>query len=106
MRIRKQLKYSPYYYMILVSITTKDYELSFKEASKIGEYLRKNLSKNTYVLGPTMATIFKINNIYRQQCIIKYQKDTQLKETLIKLDNHYKTNSKVNIEIDIEPNRL
>ena len=106
MKIRKQLNYSPYYYIILVSITTKDYELSFKEANKIGEYLRKNLDKNTYILGPSMANVFKVNNIYRQQCIIKYRHDNKLKATLLKLDNHYKTNSKVNVEIDIDPNRL
>ena len=106
MKIRKQLNYSPYYYLILITISTKDYELSFKEAKTVGEYLRKNLSPNTYILGPTMANIFKVNNIYRQQCIIKYKNDPNLREVLTKLDNHYKINNKVNIEIDINPNKL
>ena len=106
MRIRKQLNYSPYYYIILVSIITKDYELSFKEANKVGEYLRNNLDKSTYILGPAMANIFKINNVYRQQCIIKYRNDNKLRNTLKIIDNHYKTNNKVSIEIDINPNRL
>ena len=106
MKIRKKLNYSPYYFIILVTITTKDYELSFKEAAKIGEYLRNNLSGNTYILGPTMANVFRVNNVYRQQCIIKYRTDPKLREVLIKLDNHYKTNSKVSVEIDIDPNRL
>lgn len=106
MKIRKLLNYSPYYYIILVKISTKDYELSFKESKKIGEYLRKNLSKDTFVLGPAMANIFRIDNIYYQQCIIKYKKDKNLKTVLTLLDNHYKNNTKVNVEIDIEPNRL
>ena len=106
MKIRKQLNYSPYYYMILVKISTKDYEKSFEEASQIGEYLRKNLSKTTYILGPAMSPMFKINNTYYQQCIIKYQHDSKLKETLIKLDEHYKTNNKVKVEIDINPTHL
>ena len=106
MKIRKQLNYSPYYYMILVKISTKDYEKSFEEASQIGDYLRKNLSKTTYILGPAMSPIFRINNIYYQQCIIKYQHDEKLKETLIKLDEHYKTNNKVKVEIDMNPNHL
>ncbi|MEE3342904.1 MAG: primosomal protein N' [Bacilli bacterium] len=106
MKIRKQLNYSPYYYIILVTIITKDYELSFKEASKVGEYLRNNLSSNTYVLGPAMANIFKMNNTYRQNCIIKYRKDPNLNKILLDLDTHYKSNSKVNIEIDISPNHL
>lgn len=106
MKIRKLLNYTPYYYIILVRISTKDYELSFKEAKKIGDYLKQNLSKSTFVLGPAMANIFRIDNTYYQQCIIKYKKDDKITEVLTKLDNHYKTNSKVNVEIDIEPNRL
>ena len=106
MKIRKQLNYSPYYYIILVSITSRDYEYSFTEAKKIGDYLRDNLSKDTYVLGPSMANIFRINNVYHQQCIIKYKRDEKLKRTLINLDNHYKSNSKIKVEIDIDPNRM
>ena len=106
MQIRKKLNYSPYYYIILVKISTKDYEKSFEEANIICEYLRKNLSKTTYVLGPAMASVFKIDNVYHQQCIIKYKEDKKLTETLIKLDEHYKLNNKVKVEIDIEPNHL
>ena len=106
MKIRKMLNYTPYYYIILVRISTKDYELSFAESKKIGEYLRKNLSKDTFVLGPAMANIFRIDNTYYQQCIIKYKKDKNLFKVLTTIDNHYKNNNKVNVEIDIEPNRL
>ena len=106
MQIRKKLNYSPYYYIILVKISTKDYELSFKEANKVGDFLRKNLTPTTYILGPAMANIFKVDNTYYQQLIIKYKKDPKLKETLLKLDEHYKTNNKVKLEIDIEPNKL
>ena len=105
MKIRKKLNYSPYYYMILVNIMSKDYEYCFSEANKIGKYLRDNLKDTTYVLGPTMAGVFKINNVYHLQCIIKYKYDNKLKDTLIALDNHYKTNNKINVEIDIDPNK-
>ena len=63
------------------------------------------MSGDTYVLGPTMANLFKINNIYHQQCIIKYKKDPKLRNTLLMLDKHYKNNNKINIEIDIDPNK-
>ena len=53
-----------------------------------------------------MANVFRINNVYHQQCIIKYKRDEKLKKTLINLDNHYKTNSKIKVEIDVDPNRL
>ena len=106
MKIRKQLNYSPYYYIVLIRISTKDYEKSFEEAALIGDYLRKNLSSTTYVLGPAMASVFKVDNTYYQQCIIKFKKDDKLRETLKKLDEHYKINKNVKIEIDFDPNHL
>ena len=106
MKIRKQLNYSPYYYIILIRIMTKDYELSFQEAKKVGDYLKKNLSSTTIVLGPAMASVFRVDNVYYQQCIIKYKKDDKLKKVLLSLDQYYKGNVKVRLEIDMEPNRL
>ena len=106
MKIRKQLNYTPYYYLILVRISTKDYEKSFEEAKKIGDYLKQNLSSETFVLGPSMASVFRVDNVYYQQCIIKYKKDDKLRQVLMDIDERYKNNSHVNVEIDIEPNRL
>lgn len=106
MKIRKQLNYTPYYYIILVRISTKDYEKSFEEAKKVGDYLKKNLSPNTFVLGPAMANVFRVDNVYYQQCIIKYKKDNKLRQVLMDIDLRYKNNSQVNVEIDVEPNRL
>jgi len=106
MKMRKLLKYSPYYYMVLVGITTRDYDLGFKEANKIGNYLRSNLDKETIVLGPSMANIFKINNIYHYQVILKYRKDEKIIETLKFVDDMYKKNNKVNVEVDFNPIRM
>ena len=106
MKIRKLLSYSPYYYMIIVKISSKDYELVCKEATKVGEYLRKNTEEDTIVLGPSTANVFKVNNVYHFQCIIKLKKDKMLRNTLKKLDEIYKSNNKVNIEIDVDPVRV
>ncbi len=106
MQIRKKLNYSPYYYIILVKIECREYELGFKHANKIGEFLRNNVSKDTIILGPTMSNIFKINNVYHYQCLIKYRHDPQLTDTLIKMDHIYKSELKVNVEIDVDPIRL
>ena len=106
MKMRKLLRYSPYYFMTLVSISTRDYELGFKEANKIGNYLRNNLSTETIVLGPTMASVFKINNVYHYQIIIKYRKDNKLIDTLKFIDNMYKQNTKVEVEMDFNPVRI
>lgn len=106
MKVRKMLKYSPYYYMILISISTKDYELGFKESDKIGNYLKSNLDNSTIVLGPSMASMFKINNIFHYQIIIKYQKDSNIMEALKFIDNMYRQNSKVKVEVDFNPIRI
>ena len=103
MKIRKALSYPPYYYITLVNITSKDYELGFKEANKIGDYLRKNLNPDTKVLGPSMANIFKMNNIYHYQCIIKYKYDNNLNKVLTNIDEIYKINNKVDVSIDVDP---
>lgn len=106
MNIRKILNYPPYYYITLVNITSRDYELGFKEANKIGEYLRKYLKETTIILGPSMASVFKINNVYHYQCIIKYKHDEMLNKVLTKLDEIYKVNNKVDISIDVNPIRV
>ena len=106
MNIRRVLNYPPYYYIIMVNIYSKDYDKGFKEANKIGNYLRKELESSTKVLGPSMANIFKINNVYHYQCIIKYKYDKKLINALTKLDEYYKTNNVVDMAIDINPVRM
>ena len=106
MKLRKLLSYSPYYYITLVNINSRDYEYGFSEANKIGEYLRKNLGSDTTVLGPSMANVFRINNVYHYQCIIKYKRDEKLNSVLMKLDELYKINNKIDISIDVNPVRV
>lgn len=106
MKVRKMLKYSPYYYMVLVSITSKDYELGFKEANKIGSYIRNNISSDSIVLGPTMANMFKVNNIYHYQIIIKYRKDDSLMKVLKFIIDMQVKNNKIDVSIDFNPSRI
>ncbi len=105
MKIRKLLKYSPYYYMTLVSLSTVDFNNGFNEAGKIGNYLKSKLN-NSIILGPTTASVFKINNIYHYQIIIKYQKEDNLYPALKFIDDMYRTNTKVKVEFDFDPIRL
>lgn len=106
MKIRKMLKYSPYYYMVLLSITSKDYELGFKEANKIGSYIRNNISNDSIVLGPTMANMFKVNNIYHYQIIIKYRKDDSLMKVLKFIIDMQVKNNKIDVSIDFNPSSI
>ncbi len=103
MNIRKKLKYPPYYYLVGIKIQSRDYNEASHEATKVASYLRKNLSEKTIILGPTIANMFKVNNIYHFQIIIKYRFDDKLKKTLQELDKMYIINNKVKLDIDINP---
>lgn len=105
MNIRKTLKYPPYFYLTIIKIASKDYNMASSEISKVYSFLNKNLN-NVIMLGPTTASMFKVNGIYRFQIILKYKNYEFIKNTLISLDDLYKTNTKVNLEIDNNPSRL
>ena len=106
MKMRKILKYSPYYYMVLMSISSKDYNMGFSESNKIATFLNKNLGEDTIVLGPATANMFKVNNIFHYQIIIKYKKDDNLIRCLKFIDDMYKKNNKVNVELDFNPIKI
>lgn len=105
MMIRKQLSYPPYYYLTYVKIISKSYEEASQEARKVGNVLKRNL-KSSIILGPSVCSMFRVNNTYRFGVIIKYKKEENLYPTLEKIIEHYKTNHKVTIDIDFNPNSL
>ena len=100
--IRKKLYYPPYSFIALIKVGGKDFNNTIKEANKIGDYLRKNVDKEI-VLGPSVASLSKINNIYYFEIIIKYRD----KDNIIKILNDVRkitlSNSKINVQFDINP---
>lgn len=102
MGIRQKLGYSPYYYLTVLKVLSKDYEEAKKISNQIGDYLKRNLL-STIVLGPSVASVFKVNNVYRFQIVLKYKKEEQLYPVLNNLIEHYKTNTKIKIDLDINP---
>lgn len=100
--IRKKIYYPPYSFIALVKVGGKDFNETLKEANKIGNYLRKNVDKEI-ILGPSVASLSRINNIYYFEIIIKYRD----KDNIIKLLNDVKDltigSSKFNVQFDINP---
>lgn len=103
MNIRKVLKYPPYYFIVAIKVCSKDYKIASVEASKVGNYLKKNVDSTSIVLGPSTAANFRLKNIYRFGIIVKYRFDKDLKKVLKDLDNLYATNKDVFLEIDFNP---
>lgn len=102
MQIRHQLGYPPYYYLTLIRISGKQEEKCQAEAQKISIFLKKQLL-STDLLGPSPAAVWKVNNVYRYQIILKYKKEEQLQKVLRYLQNHYKGNREVKIDFDFYP---
>ncbi len=100
MNIRKQLKYPPYYFLVRLTLKGKDYEKVRNEASKVASYLKKNIEKTSMVLGPTTANIFRINNVYHFEILIKYRFDGKLQQVLEELDHIFLLNKQIDLDID------
>ncbi|MBQ3142856.1 MAG: primosomal protein N' [Bacilli bacterium] len=99
MDIRRRLKYPPYFYMISIKVISNDYNLARDESIKIQKYLVQNLNETFIVLGPSTAAMFKVNNNYHFQILIKYKKEYNLTEVL-NFINENNINKKIKIEID------
>lgn len=102
MKFRKTLGYPPYYYLTTVLISSKNYENVKMEANKITNFLKQKLTQST-ILGPSIPNVMKIHDTYRLQIIIKYKQDNMLYNTLKYLDNHYKLNNRIQLDIDFRP---
>ena len=101
--IRKKLYYPPYSFIALIKVGGKDFNNTIKEANKIGDYLRRNIDKEI-VLGPSVASLSRINNIYYFEIIIKYRDKDNIIKLLNEVRNITISNSKINVQFDINPN--
>lgn len=102
MNIRKKLKYTPYYNIALIKVSSVSYENASNESKKIFNYLDNTLNDNFIILGPSLARIFKLKNKYNFSIIIKYKYGENLYEILKNIKDNYYSN-KVLIDIDINP---
>ena len=105
MKIRKILSYPPYYNLTLIKINGLNYNEVYNESNKIVNYLKGNLH-NTIILGPSNCNIPKINNKYYMQIIIKYKNTNLIIENLKFINEKYRKNKNINVDIDINPKNI
>lgn len=105
MKVRKTLVYPPFCNLCLIKLISSDFGVANTEGSKIVKFL-KSKTTNTIVLGPSVAAIPKVNNKYYVQIIIKYKKLEDIYKCLDYLNNHYKSNHKINVEFCLNPLRI
>ena len=103
MKIRKTLKYPPYFFLANIKIGGKIYNEVKEESIKICKYINNNKTDDMIVLGPSVSSISKINNIYYFQIIIKYRDKNNLNNLLKDAISLEENNNKIKLNIDINP---
>lgn len=108
MLARKSFAYPPYYFLVLITVSHPDVLKTVEVTEKIGQFLRKHLSKAAQILGPVSSPISRVNDRYRYQCMIKYKREKNLYETLKKIFTVYgqDSQSQLKITIDVNPHSL
>jgi primosomal protein N' (replication factor Y) len=107
---RKNLKYPPYSRLILIRIEGKEEPAVRKYGDSIVKFLWKaNQNRRYVVLGPAPCPIYKIQNTFRYQILIKQEKQIDgslsylrrlIKETFLNKTNIKKWPVKISIDVD------
>ncbi|MFD1204097.1 MULTISPECIES: primosomal protein N' [Sporosarcina] len=109
MAARKQYGYPPFYYITLIQFSHEDLLKVADYADKGTRFLKENLSKETFIIGPAAAAISRVNNRYRYQCLIKYKKEPKLTDTLQQLIKIYRTSwmkEGLLMTVDVDPSHI
>lgn len=72
-------------------------------------WLQARLPHTVQLLGPTAASISRLQNRYRYQCLIKYKIEPSLIPTLHALISHYRAEwikQGVQLTIDLDPSMI
>lgn len=106
MRLRKLLKYPPYYNLCSIKVKSRNDNKAMEEGRKIVDYLKGCLDSTNIVLGPSNSNMFKVNNVYNVQIVIKYKKTELLLDKLNFINSRYVDNKDVLIDIDLNPYKI
>lgn len=101
--------YPPYYYIALIQVSHEDVMFAAEYAGRVAEYLRSNLSFNVSVIGPTTASIARLQNRYRYQCLIKYKVEPNLIPVLLQLIKLYRSEwikKGIVLTVDLDPTMI
>lgn len=101
-KVRKRLYYPPYSFIALIKVGGKDFKETINESNKIASYVRNKLRREI-VLGPSVSSLSKINNIYYFEIIIKYRGKEEVRNVLNEVRSLVENNNKIKVEFDINP---
>lgn len=105
MGVRHRGDYSPFYFTVQITASHEEENQAAKQMFIISQQLKKHLSSQAIILGPTPKAIMRINNRYFYHIIIKYKKEPELQRLLKKIvnDSQRITAQGLQIAVDSEP---
>ncbi len=109
MFLRRRSSYPPYYFVALVQISHEDVMMAAEYASRAADWLRGNLSNQVAIIGPTTASISRLQNRYRYQCLIKYKIEPNLIPVLQRLLAMYRAEwikQGILLTVDLDPSTI
>src|SRR5690625_893423 len=108
MQMRRQFQYSPYVFMVLMTITDENERKVNEIAYKITQLLQHKLNEQSSILGPTPSPITRIKNRFRYQIIIKYKYEPNLPSYIQEIIDYFVEDIRKNTQIivDFNPNHF
>ncbi|MDQ0270291.1 primosomal protein N' [Cytobacillus purgationiresistens] len=106
MTMRKLHKYTPFYYISLITVSHEQLMKAVSVTETITSYVRSKLTSSAIVLGPVASPIPRINNRYRYQCLIKYKREPELNQALKTVLDQYQqemSSGGLQIAVDVNP---
>ena len=109
MKMRHRFSYPPYFFVVLIQISHENAMKASDYAHQAMRFIQANLSPQVGLIGPTPASISRIQNRYRYQCLIKYKVEPNLIEALKQLIRMYRTDwikDGVQLFVDLDPSSI
>ncbi len=109
MFLRRRSSYPPYYFVALIQLSHEDVMMAAEYAGRVADWLRGNLSNQVAIIGPTTASIARLQNRYRYQCLIKYKIEPNLIPVLQRLLAMYRAEwikQGILMTVDLDPSTI
>jgi len=100
MNLRNLARYSPFYFVMELLLKGENVRDLFLTGREMIKDLRKSLSSEAVVLGPTLPVVSRVRGKYRCLILLKYKHEDTLPQVLKQLREQYETPS---IQIQIDP---
>lgn len=102
MQMRHQTNYPPYFYTLQITASSKDANAAAQAMFGLMGKLRRQLSNQAIVLGPTAQPLIRLKQRYFYQVVIKYKHEPQLMQYLQRLIENVQKQTRYGVQITID----